>query len=84
MPDLSSRYFTADIPYGLIIIKAFAVIYSVDTPTIDIIIDWYQKITNKNYIDLSKNIFGEDSIDLNLPQLYGIDSDAKVKEFYGK
>lgn len=84
IPDLNSRYFTADIPYGLIIIKAFGMLYSVDTPTIDTIIDWYQRIVNKEYINISSNTLGKDSVELNLPQLYGIDSDAKVKEFYGK
>lgn len=84
IPDLDSRYFTADIPYGLIIIKAFGLLYSVDTPTIDTIINWYQQIVNKEYINLLNNSLGKDSVELNLPQLYGIDSDEKVKKFYSK
>ncbi len=84
IPDLDSRYFTADIPYGLIIIKSFGMIYSVDTPTIDMIIKWYQKILNKDYINFSNNTFGDDSKELNIPQLYGIDCDEKVKEFYDR
>lgn len=84
IPDLNSRYFTADIPYGLIIIKSFGILYSVNTPNINIIIDWYQKIVNKEYIILSNDTLGKDAIELNLPQLYGINSDIKVKKFYSK
>jgi len=84
IPDLQSRYFTADIPYGLIVIKSFAMIYSVNTPTIDLIISWYQQIVNKDYINLKSNTLVEDSIDLNLPQLYGLNNDEKIIKFYSR
>ena len=84
IPDLQSRYFTADIPYGLIVIKAFAMIYSVDTPTIDLIINWYQQIVNKKYINFENNTLGEDSINLNLPQIYGLNTEEKIIKFYSR
>lgn len=84
IPDLNSRYFTADIPYGLVIIKAFALICNVLTPSIDTIIDWYQKITNKKYIDLNNNKLGRDSKKLSLPQLYGIKTIKNIEEYYSK
>lgn len=82
IPDLSSRYFTADFPYGLIIIKAFSLIVKVETPTIDSIIKWYQKLVRKEYIDFFNNTIGKDSSELNLPQhssLYTIDD---IVRFY--
>ena len=82
IPDFSSRYFTADIPYGLVVIKSFAMIYNIKTPNIDIIINWYQKIVEKEYIDLNNNKLGKDSNDLSLPQLYRIKSNNDIIKFY--
>lgn len=49
IPDLTSRYFTADFSYGLTIIKQIADFCSVSTPNIDETLDWYEKIcTVKN------------------------------------
>ncbi len=44
IPDLRSRYFTADFSYGLTIIQQIAVFAGVYTPNIDATMDWYKKI----------------------------------------
>ena len=44
IPDLHSRYFTADFSYGLSIIQQIARFAGVETPNIDEVMDWYQKI----------------------------------------
>ncbi len=44
IPDLHSRYFTADFSYGLAIIKQVADFAGVKTPNIDETMDWYKKI----------------------------------------
>ena len=44
IPDLHSRYFTADFSYGLSIIKQIAVFAGVDTPNIDETLAWYDSI----------------------------------------
>lgn len=44
IPDLQSRYFTADFSYGLTIIKQVADIAGVSTPNIDSTMDWYKNI----------------------------------------
>ncbi len=44
IPDLHSRYFTADFSYGLAIIKQIAVFAGVDTPNIDETLAWYDNI----------------------------------------
>lgn len=43
IPDWSSRYFLEDIPFGLQIIKNLALDANIETPTIDTILDWYNK-----------------------------------------
>ena len=45
-----TRYFTEDIPYGLILIKSYAVKYNVSTPKIDSIILWAQENMGKKYL----------------------------------
>lgn len=49
-PDWQNRYFAEDIPYGLLIIKAFACKYCIDTPTIDRIIEWAQSGMGRQYM----------------------------------
>lgn len=44
IPDLHSRYFTADFSYGLSIIKQIGDIAGVETPTISRVLDWYKGI----------------------------------------
>lgn len=44
IPDLHSRYFTADFPYGLTVIQQIGQIAGVSTPNIDELIDWYDGI----------------------------------------
>jgi len=44
IPDLHSRYFTADFSFGLSIIKQIADFASVPVPHIDATLNWYEKI----------------------------------------
>lgn len=49
-PDYENRYFTEDIPYGLLLVKAYADKFKVDTPMIDEIISWAQEAMGKQYM----------------------------------
>ena len=44
IPDLHSRYFTADFSFGLSIIQQIGTFAGVKTPNIDATMDWYEKI----------------------------------------
>lgn len=44
IPDLHSRYFTADFPYGLAVIQQIGRIAGVPLPNIDGLIEWYDGI----------------------------------------
>ena len=48
IPDFSSRYFTADFPYGLAIIEAFANVLKCKIPNIMATMNWYREITKTN------------------------------------
>ena len=47
VPDLGSRYFTADFPFGLNIIRQLARKYKVSTPSMDETWRWYRKISSR-------------------------------------
>lgn len=48
IPDLQSRYFTADFSFGLTIIKQVAEFAEIITPNIDDVMLWYHKISRDN------------------------------------
>lgn len=68
IPDLHSRYFTADFPYGLTVIQQIGNIAGVSMPNIDMLIEWYDSIAIIN-----------DKLCLSD---YGISDLEDLKEFY--
>lgn len=68
IPDLHSRYFTADFSYGLSIIKQIGVFAGVDTPNIDETLAWYERIR----IEEGDFLYSD----------YGINDFADFKKFY--
>ena len=44
VPDFESRYFKADFPYGVRILMDIGDIFDLDTPMIDSLWDWYEKV----------------------------------------
>ena len=68
IPDLHSRYFTADFSYGLAIIKQIADFAEVITPNIDEILNWYRSIA------IEKEEFNYDD--------YGIKDNESFRQFY--
>lgn len=52
IPDLSSRYFTADFSFGLNILIQIAELYNIDTPYMKNVMNWYLGICKeKNHFD---------------------------------
>ena len=68
IPDLHSRYFTADFPYGLSVIKQIGDIAGVQTPNIDSLLEWYDHIALIN-----DKLYLSD---------YGITNLQDLKDFY--
>ena len=70
VPDLHSRYFTADFPYGLAVIRQIGSIAGVSTPNMDMLAEWYDNIALIN-----DKLYLSD---------YGISDMDDLKEFYLK
>jgi hypothetical protein len=47
--DVEHRYFSEDVPYGLVLIKSMAKYVNVDTPKIDMVLSWAQKVMGKEF-----------------------------------
>lgn len=57
IPDLSSRYFTADFPDGLDILLSFADFLNLDCPHMTEVSNWYHRITNTTRVFKLSNFF---------------------------
>lgn len=81
IPDINSRYFTEDLQYGLCIIKAFAELCNVETPTVDKVIYWAQELLSKDYL-VNGRLTGSQVCELVIPQNYGITKLDELIKFY--
>lgn len=77
IPDFQSRYFTEDIPFGLLIIKGVAAITGTATPAIDKVLTWAQEMMHKEYI-VDGKLGGKDVAETPLPQNAGIITTAEL------
>ncbi len=71
VPNFQSRYFSEDIPFGLLVIKGVASITGTATPVIDRVITWAQKMMHKEYI-VDRKLVGRDIAETPIPQNTGI------------
>ncbi|MDR0431054.1 MAG: NAD/NADP octopine/nopaline dehydrogenase family protein [Tannerellaceae bacterium] len=69
--DYSNRYFTEDIPFGLLIIKSIAAVMGKDTPSIDTVLLWMQEKMQKEYLS-SHELKGKDLSASGIIQNFGI------------
>lgn len=81
VPDFSSRFFIEDFPNGVSIIKALGQLTEIPTPTIDSILEWYKRMTGKEYFKQDGS-YGKDIHETAIPQLFGITNVEQLKEFY--
>jgi hypothetical protein len=81
MPDFGYRYLREDIPFGLVVTRAFAQIANVPTPMIDEVITWAQsKLQNVYLVD--GRLDGPDARELPIPQNYGISTLPELFRWY--
>merc|ERR1712139_696964 len=79
-PDFANRYFTEDIPEGFAMYKGIADLAGVETPTIDLIMGFFQKFMGKEYLKDGK-LAGANVNETKSPQRYGVTSlDALLKD----
>mmetsp|Transcript_33697 Transcript_33697/g.96825 ORF Transcript_33697/g.96825 Transcript_33697/m.96825 type:complete len:404 (+) Transcript_33697:56-1267(+) len=65
------RYLTADVPYGLLVIKGIAELLEHPTPTIDAAIAWAQVQVGKEWL-VEGRVQGKDLEQTRAPQKYGL------------
>ena len=76
LPNFKYRYFTEDIPCGLVVTRGIADLAGVATPCMDEVIMWCQECMGKEYL-LNGTLTGKDLDSTRCPQRYGItDLDA--------
>ena len=70
VPNFKYRYFTEDIPMGLVVTRGIAELAGVPTPHMDDVILWCQKMIGKEYI-VDGKLTGKDLHSTRAPQHYG-------------
>lgn len=79
MPNFKYRYFTEDLPCGLIVTRGIAELAEVPTPHMDDVILWCQKVMGKEFLKDGK-LCGADMKSTRAPQNYGYkDLDSLMK-----
>ncbi|NEO69511.1 NAD/NADP-dependent octopine/nopaline dehydrogenase family protein [Moorena sp. SIO3H5] len=71
VPDPDSRLFTDDIPYGLCVLKGYGEMLNIDTPWIDVIVEWHQKLMGQEFI-VNGKLVGKDAHKCGSPVSYGV------------
>lgn len=79
--DLDSRMFLEDFPFGVCVIKDISLIVGEDTPAIDTLINFYQKLTGYIYFNQDGSR-GKDYFMLGAPGANGIRSVQELESFY--
>lgn len=75
--DYSNRYFTEDVPFGLLIIKSIAILLGEETPRIDEVLRWMQTKMNREYI-IGNELTGRDCTHSGIVQNYQITTSSTL------
>ncbi|ESP05382.1 hypothetical protein LOTGIDRAFT_202998 [Lottia gigantea] len=70
VPDFKFRYLSEDVPFGLVVLKGISEIAGVDTPMMDKVLAWSQKVLGKEYL-VGNKLSGKDVATSRAPQRYG-------------
>lgn len=82
IPDFNSRYFLEDFPYGLCIIKGFCDVVGLETPAIDKVLMWFEKVAGVEYY-VDGKYEGKDLKGLPIPKNYGLNTVENIVSYYG-
>jgi hypothetical protein len=83
MPNFNYRYFSEDVPMGLIVTRGIAELAGVPTPNMDEVILWCQEKMGKEYLTHG-TLTGKDLSTTRAPQTYGftdLDTFLKVNHY---
>lgn len=79
--DLSSRMFTEDFPWGLIIIRAYCEIIGTSAPTMDEVLGWYADYMGLEWF-VNGKLCGRDLNSTGIPQRYKINTQENLLNYY--
>lgn len=71
VPDVTYRYFSEDVPCGLVVIKGIAELFDIETPMIVTVIEWMQEKMGKEYL-VHGRVGGRDLGETKAPQRFGL------------
>jgi|TARA_B110000091_G_scaffold73532_1_gene80980 hypothetical protein len=71
VPDVKHKFFTTDLPFGLVIYKDIAIELGVATPVIDELIRWNQKMVSKEFMLADGTLAGKNVGEAVLPSKFG-------------
>ncbi len=80
IPNFGYRYMTEDIPVGLVVTRGIAELCGVQTPSMDKVIKFGEKVMNKKFLEGGK-VAGPDIAMTRSPQAFGIKT---IEEFIDK
>jgi len=72
VPTLQHKFFETDLPFGLCTFKDIALMLKLQTPLIDAMIRWNQKLINKVYLTDEGLVNGEHAAECILPSAFGL------------
>jgi NAD/NADP octopine/nopaline dehydrogenase-like protein len=81
VPNFGYRYLTEDVPYGLVVTKAIALLAGVGTPLMDDVIEWTQRHTGASYL-VDGKLDEAGTAHLPIPQGLGIESSSELLDWY--
>jgi hypothetical protein len=81
VPNFEYRYLSEDVPFGLVVTRALAGIANVETPTINEVIEWAQRVLHKIYL-VGEELEGPDVRELRIPQNHGVSTLADLIGWY--
>lgn len=82
-PNFKYRYYSEDMPTGLVVIRGIAELVGVSTPNIDEVICWCQQVMGKEFL-VEGHACGKDMKSARAPQSYGyndLDTFMKVNHY---
>ena len=79
--DLNSRMFVEDYPFGVCVIKDFAIMTGVKTPTIDLLLNFYEQLSGHKYFE-NDGAYTKEINQTGIPGINGLSTVADIIKFY--
>lgn len=81
VPDLNSRMFVEDYPFGVCVIKDFAIMTNTSTPIVDLMLEFCERMTGVKYFN-NDNSYTNNIGATGIPGIAGINNQLKLNSFY--